>query len=539
MTNVRSNRKRRLGVALLLAAGVIALISTTAASGAQKSTSLTIRVNSDWPHFDFQKLQLFLNQYIATLTSDSLLARDPVKGTKLIPYLASSWKVTPTSITFHLRKGPKCPDGSPVNALTVLNSFKRELSVGTDLGATFGPGPFSLKANRYKNTFTFTSATPNSDMIWGFAGGAKGAIVCPAGLAAIAADPHAFDSNAYGSGPYQIVSAQHAGDIVLKKNTQWTWGPKGVTQKDLADQITLKIITDETTAANSILTGAIDMGTVAGPDVARLSSSSLLHHFYHATATYPLYMNQRAGRITSDLQVRRAIYAAVDQQGYLQAALGGRGSITPSYIAQDTPCYNKNVAKFAPASGIASAQAIMKAAGWTLSGGIFTKNGQTANLLINTPTTSQGNVGDFLASALSEAGFKVTLQNIQYSNYALQIFAGNYDIAPASGLGGYPSAGAGIGYDSGPTPPTGSNLAATGADYPQYLAEIKKAFATTGATSCKHWQTVQEMVAKWALFKPLAVPIFDEFANKSKVASFSLNGQAFAQGADPRWIRLK
>src|ERR1700684_3768309 len=78
------------------------------ASGA----TLNVGIDSDWQNFNVQTVDDAITQDILQNAYATLLAQTP--SGKLIPYIASSWKATPTSITFSLKKGVTCSDGTPV-----------------------------------------------------------------------------------------------------------------------------------------------------------------------------------------------------------------------------------------------------------------------------------------------------------------------------------------------------------------------------------------------------------------------------------------
>src|SRR6185312_6445928 len=93
---------------------------------------------------------------------------------------------------------------------------------------------------------------------------------------ALAADPRALDSAIYGSGPYTLVSAAHGGDVVFQRRDEWKWGPQGTTAKNLPARVVIRFVDNDTTRANLLLTGGVDVGTIAGADVDRLVASKQL-----------------------------------------------------------------------------------------------------------------------------------------------------------------------------------------------------------------------------------------------------------------------
>ena len=86
-----------------------------------------------------------------------------------------------------------------------------------------------------------------------------------------------LETHIAGSGPYTLVSAEHGNGVTWKRNDNWKWGPPGTSVKNLPETLIYKTITDDTTAANLLLTGGLTVAVVFGPDVQRLNASKLTH----------------------------------------------------------------------------------------------------------------------------------------------------------------------------------------------------------------------------------------------------------------------
>ena len=136
-------------------------------------------------------------------------------------------------------------------------------------------------------------------------------------------------------------------------------GPSGLTAKDLPDSLTFNIVATDTTAANDLITGGVDVAPIQGPDVARLLTDKSLQHI--ATPSFklsPLYMNATAGHPTADPQVRRAIMTAIDPAAWNQAAYGGRGVTSSSVFSKQALCYAPATAQYMPQPSLAMARQI-------------------------------------------------------------------------------------------------------------------------------------------------------------------------------------
>ena len=68
-----------------------------------------------------------------------------------------------------------------------------------------------------------------------------------------------------------FVEAVHGDHVTMKLRPDFKWGPNGITAKTLGipDTIIYKIVTNETTAANLLITGGLDLATLNGPEIDR------------------------------------------------------------------------------------------------------------------------------------------------------------------------------------------------------------------------------------------------------------------------------
>src|SRR4051812_29480295 len=118
----------------VLSAAALALSScgSGSADGASSSDAqtpksggtLTFAVSSDAGCVDPQQVGSNDSIYSTRQVVDSLTDQDPATG-KIVPWLASSWKISPdnTTFTFTLRPGATFSDGTPVNAAAVKADF--------------------------------------------------------------------------------------------------------------------------------------------------------------------------------------------------------------------------------------------------------------------------------------------------------------------------------------------------------------------------------------------------------------------------------
>ena len=509
---------RSLGAIVVLALAATACAPTTpaAVSNAPATAAPTlapiaggtmnIRLPGDWVTLDIQGGVEQNGNQIGFAVYDRLVAR--TQDGKIIPYVAKSWTATATEATFQLRDDVTCSDGTKLTPTAIADSFKR-LFTGNppSLARVLGPGPYTVTADDAAGSLTVKLGTPNTEMLAGFAS-QVGGIVCPAGIK----DPSRLTNGAAGSGPYTIESAQRGQGASLKLRSDWKWGPSGTTAQTvgLPDRIEFKVITNDTTAANLLLTGGLDVGLLAGPDIQRLlDDKTLIVRESNGFGTYPLLFNQRAGRVTADEKVREALMTAIDPNAWSVAAFAGRGKVSTSLVARDVPCFDPSTASLVPAPDPAKAMAILKDDGYTLVNGKQTKDGKPLTLTLpasqsNMPRTAT----EYLGVALTKIGADVVIQDTDMPTYLTALRGGNFDIVVVPATNSGPQVSSALPTFVGELYPKGTNYGAI-AD-PALDAAVKAALSAQPG-DCAPWNTVQQQLLRKHHFMPLASPIYTFF----------------------------
>ncbi len=490
---------------------VTAVLASACGGGSNNSTSgtagarpvsggtLTIRGTRDFDTWDPATCTT-CREY-ASVFYATLLAIDG--SGKIVPYLARSYTATATSVTFKLRTDVTCSDGARVTPEVVKDSLQRMIDIkAPNNAALFGPGPYTVTADDASGTVTFSVGTPFSDLVYGFTQldpGLQTGIVCPAGLK----DPRSLATTPDGAGPYTLVDAVHGDHITARLRPDFTWGPEGVTAKTpgIPKTIVFKEVTDEATAANLILSGGIDAGTVTGPDVQRLlANSSVEHQRIQLYLANPLVFNQLPNHPTADPAVRRALITAIDPKAVL-AALGGPsyGITTTSFETPAARCFDPATAKLLPRPDLAKARSILTADGYTLVNGKMTKDGKPLTI-----SYAQGHdfdpVPDYLVKQWTDLGVTVVANVTDTSTWiSSYLIPGNFDATILQVNGTAPLPAKLASRLSGP--PRVPNFARI--TDPILDQEYAAAEATTGAESCRHWASFQEELLKNDDYLPL------------------------------------
>jgi peptide/nickel transport system substrate-binding protein len=531
----RSGSTRRRGgftntsiVALVVVVFVAAATYAAAAVGSGgRSTALgtlTMRIQQDWPTFDaYVDAGRATSWALDSPAYDRLVsigrkgAQDPYQ-----PYLATSWVQKAKFVTFKLRNDAKCTDGHTLTAVDILNSVKRFLDVPKRSGAVgsnsiggFGPGPFHLHANNAKGTFTFASDKPYRNLLGTFA---NFPIICPAGLAAVKAKPDALETAMYGSGPYTLVSATHGDQVVFKLRPEWKWGPPGTATKNMPSQLVYKVIDNDTTAANLLVTGGLDAALVNGPDIDRLNATPSLDHLRAKNyLTLILVFNMRDGRLFADpdgAKLREAIMTAVDPQKFNQAAYAGQAEVTTSVFRPGSECYDPATKNLVPKPSIDAAKQILTSAGYKYSGGnLLDPSGKPVHIRLNL-TTLMNSGPEYIDSVLSALGFDIDFFNGPGAQYGTNFVLGNFDVSIQRGTMVSGDAGAQLFPMIGQPPPAGSNYPAAGYKDAELQRLIQAGYQNPGKGGCKYFTLVQEMLLKKHYLLPLVAPYFDIYVKK-------------------------
>jgi peptide/nickel transport system substrate-binding protein len=510
---MRAGQRRRAMTLVLAAAAALTLIFGVGTGAGARTAGYTVSIlqTSDPITLDPQRYQGAGNSVIAT-AYDRLVALGPPPQRKVVPYLATSWKIQPDSVTFKLRKDATCPDGTKITPLVVAQSFTRLVQVpklNSQMNNLFGPGPYHIKAHRFNDTFTFGTETPFRNLIYGFTTHLA-SIICPAGIKASQTDLNAMLNAEYGSGPYQLVSFTHGDQLVFQKRKGWHWGPAGSTPpSQLPDKIVFKEIQNATTAANLLLTGGLDIGTITGPDVPRLlAAKSLKHYATQAYGTEPMIFNQRPGRITTDIKVRQALMTAVDPKAWNKAAFGGRGAVVPNLFAPGIECFDTKAAKFMPKPSIDRARQIMISDGYTLSGNTLVKDGKPARVRVALDASTLGSSGEYLQNVYQQVGFDVDNAATDAPGFAQNSLSANFDVAILTVAEATltPSPGQQHGFTTGPVLPAGFNIANTGAGDPALASNAAVALGTLGKTSCDAFDRLMKIYLQKYYVLPLSSP---------------------------------
>ncbi len=522
-------------LALALGALFVALapwlgVVSRAAGAAPMVERVTIRLGGDVDTFDPHKTRSTIGYQFAMSMYDRLVSVDA--NGKIVPYLATSWQVTPTTATLTLRSDATCSDGTKVTASVVAGSLRRLGAPDTRAPyavRTFGVGGYTVAADDTAGTVTVTLNRPFSDLLLGLAM-PWASIVCPAGLG----DQDALGAKSFGSGLYALDQSIRASSYTLVARNDYKWGPRDAVPIDaMPKRVTYRVVSNATTAANLLLAGGLDIAGISGRDLDRvMSNTSLFRTESVSFGTDYLLFNQAEGRPGADRALRTAMAMAIDREGYNKAAYAGQAKPVTNFLTSKVDCFNRATKDLVPRVDPNEARAALQRAGWTAAAdGKLLKDGKPLTVkVLGYPGQNAG--PEYLFEALQKVGVSAQLQVVEFGTLTTIYFgSGDWDVTAFPFGPPMPSPNTITAFVSGPTPPNGTNLAHIRNE--EYNAAAEAGRTTTGVGRCVHWVQSQAVLLKNVDVVPLVARVTQMFGR-------GLEFRMFAESViDPFSIRKK
>jgi peptide/nickel transport system substrate-binding protein len=528
---MRSNSVRLLGIAAL-ASMALAGCGGQTGNQTQYVSGGTITLNTG----DYDTLNPILTGSglgygLSLFLYDRLVALDP-KG-KVLPYLATSYEATPTKYTFHIRPGVTCGDGTPLTPTAIKASLDYLINPKTGAFAVsliFGANTPTVTADDSANTVTISLTQPFNDVLSGLAT-PYGAIVCPGGLK----NPDSLKNTPSGSGPFVMSDSQHGVQYTLTARKGYNWGPSGAATSTAGFPATVifKVINSDTTSANLLLSGGLNLGVVFGRDIDRLvASPSLQHQIGVGPAANGITFNESPGLPGSDAQVRRAVDLLVDAKAITTAENANHGRSDPLLINSAMECSDSTNASQTIGYDPTGAKALLAQDGYVAGAdGKLAKNGKPLTVRI-IGLNIQNSGPEYIGSQLDSVGIttKVSvLNNDQYLN-ALYVTS-EWDVVNYTWTGPFTTPALIAISASGPTPPNGFNVGFI--NNPTFDSAVGAAeSAPSVSEGCAKWSEAERALLTNADVKPTDDLLYYWFSHKVQFTTL------YGQILDPFSLRI-
>ncbi|MFE5328280.1 ABC transporter substrate-binding protein [Embleya sp. NPDC056575] len=485
-------RRASRGAAAALALGLLAAGCGGSGSGGSSGTGETVTIalpsdpNNMNPLTTLTSYAVMMNRF----AYDSLV--NVQSDGRIVSGVAEKWTSDANSATFTLRRDVTCENGAPLTAADVAAQYNHIVDPAnkSPLYGLMVPPGVTATADNEANTVTLNASLPAPFLVRGTS---MLRLVCPSSLKDSGKLAHTSD----GTGPYRLSEVVPGDHFTFVKRAGYAWGPAGTDNTKSPDRVVFKIVGNESTRANLLLGGQIDIATVLGADRARLTAAGI-KAVIERDPMGMLIFNEASNRVTSDLRLRKALLSALDLKQIGAVATGGKGMAPQRLgVTMSPPCTEDSVTGNLPPHDLEQAAALMREAGWKKSDGYWSKDGRQLSISMPYP----GIFGSQLVSAVELAvrqwksfGAKVSIQPTTASTNASILMGGQWEIAwaPVS----VTSPDQFVPFVSGPKPPDGLNFGSF--DNPEYRRLVGEAMAKPDIAGCPEWTAAESALIKRA-----------------------------------------
>ena len=428
------------------------------------------------------------------LAYDNLVSVDEDSG-EIQSQLATDWEVNGTTVTLTLADGVTCADGSDFTATTVADNvaYVSDPKNKSPYLGTFLPAGATAKADDAAGTVSITLAQPAPFVLNGLA---SLPMVCESGLA----DRASLAAGTAGTGPYELTAAAPGDQYTYQIRDGYTWGPNGATsaEEGMPDTVVMKVIQNEGTAANLLISGEVNAATIQGPDAKRLQGADLFA-VENPTLVGEQWYNHDPGHATSDEAVRMGLTQALDLGELASVSTAGRGTPATTLAAiEPVACPGDSVSGALPAQDLDAAKAVL--------------SGQDVTFLYSSAAgTAVAAAAELAVQQWEAAGATVTAKGLDETALQGAIFGtGDWDIAwvPLN----VSSPDQLVPFLSGPGVADGGNNF-SGIDNPDYVDAMTAASAMDGTEGCDTWLEAESALVAAADVVPFANDVLRTFGD--------------------------
>jgi peptide/nickel transport system substrate-binding protein len=488
-------------VAISVVVGAL-MVTTAACSGGSGSSSasgdpVVLQVPADPGILDPQTSPGIWGRTMMRLSYDTLVADG--KDGEILPQLAESWDVTPTRATFKIKQGVKCDDGSDMTADVVAANFERLKDPVAKVPFTssfMGSTDYTVSVDEASNSVTLDLPKPFSPLLSNLS--FYPGMICQAGLD----DPDQLRTKSFGTGPFILTKSQAGRSYSFDARKGYTWGPGGAATSvaGFPKKIETRVVDNETTAANLMLSGDLNLGVLTTRGAyERLASDKFTSTTAPSSSTFVHFNFLKKDSPIQDIAVRKALTESLDREAMSKVATGESDQTTKSVALPQAPCQDEVKTDSLIQFDAAKATADLEAAGWAKSGGKWSKDGNTLkiNLLVSGVAGPNKPVGDYVLNAWRDLGVEVTVDNTDQPTGVERRSEGKYDIWVGAwgGVYNFPIIAP---FLTSPTSVTYTYLAND-----EYTKLADQAFDADPSSTCGIWAEAQDAIDKQVSMVPM------------------------------------
>ncbi len=431
---------------------------------------------------------------LSVLAYDSLVhqRRD---GT-FVSGLAEKWAADAHSATFTVRPDVTCSDGTPLTATQVAASISyasNPKNQSVQYGVNTPAAAFTATGDDASRTVKVVMEREPYGFLLNTVGLLP--IMCSHGLK----DAQLLKKSSDGTGPFVLTEAVPGQSYTLSVRQGYTWGPDGASTAapGVPARIVLRVVENETTAANLLLSGEIDLAKITGQDDQRLAARGIKRLDWKLGGAW-LSFNQRAARVTADKRLRQSMVQALELGEIVKVSTGGTGTAATGLLALEPKgCSGDTVTGALPAHDVAAAETLLDKAGWIKGAdGVRRQNGKPLSIDLHYATyisSLDKPTAELIAQRWRAIGVDVRLTpdgtgqaiEVLYKTSNFDVYLIGYQFQLPSQM---------VPYLSGPVPPQGKNAA--GIHNKQYESLVTKAGAMMPPEACGSWNEAERAITR-------------------------------------------
>jgi peptide/nickel transport system substrate-binding protein len=367
--------------------------------------------------------------YISRQVLDSLVSQ--VKEGEIVPWLATSWKVSKDQLTwtFELKPDVKFTDGAPLDADAIKTNFETWLNPKTINGTVASYIGEYYKSSRAVDELTFELklAKPYSPLLSVLSQAYFG-IHSPK---ALARGVEANCAQPVGTGPFVIEEWNRGQNVIFTRNEGYNSAPANAKHQGpaYADKLIWKFLKEPAVRYGSLTSGQSQV-IYDVPSVNWEEAEREYEVQRYTTPGRPQTLTLNVTRPPfDDKRVRQALAYALDRENAVKAAFGDSSEFNGNpALSQTTPNADDDLAGAYPYDPD-KANALLDEAGWTgrAADGTRTKDGRELKVVVTYGAGSIINADgatllQMLQEQAKEVGFKWELRPLTLS----QLFGGEY-----------------------------------------------------------------------------------------------------------------
>lgn len=351
---------------------------------------------------------------------------------KPTPGLATKWTTAPDGLSydFTLKQKVTFSDGTPFNAQAVVDNVNYITDKDTQSSISIGLLGTCLKAKATSEfVVTFSCTKPYAPLIAQLGEPYMG-MQSPTAIKKYGKD---LGQHPTGTGPFSFVSYTPNQSLVVKKNTNYQWGPAAAGQTGPAklNQITFNFVPNDQSRVGALQSGQAQL-IQATPGIYYKQFKSKYSQSPNPISGMGIFapINTQEWP-TSELEVRQAIMYAVDRNALVQFASAG------VFPTNDVPLTKGMIGSSASLSNRypydpAKAQSVLTAGGWQKGAGGWTKNGKKLTIKLTAISTSPTYplLAQAIQGQLQKIGIQATVQQMGSAAWVDNNTKGDFNLTP-------------------------------------------------------------------------------------------------------------